>query len=39
MPRTAPESLDTDLAIMVTQPDSALRDAIITIDTENPEVP
>lgn len=28
MPRTAPESLDTDLAIMVSQPDSALRDAL-----------
>lgn len=38
MPRTS-ESFDKDLAILAEDPTSALHDAIVAVDTANPEVP
>lgn len=35
MPRTS-ESFDTDLAVLATDPDSALHDAIAAVDAETP---
>ena len=39
MPRTPPESLDTDLATLILDETSAMHDAVVTVDTDNPEAP